>query len=101
MSNQKTSKQTGSLKKNTLVDNTRLVAQRRRLLARLLLGPVDTFVARRELNILHPAGSIDELRRQGYAISTQRITLTDDQGNSHVGIALYILHSGSLARGAA
>ncbi|WP_116424688.1 helix-turn-helix domain-containing protein [Pseudomonas citronellolis] len=66
-------------------------AQRARLLKRLQLGPVDTLTARSELNILMPAARIKELKNLGYDIRTYRITLTDQQGNTHHGIALYYL----------
>lgn len=66
-------------------------AQRARLLARLQHGPVDTITARRELNILMPAARIKELRERGHPILAQRISMTDDQGRTHHGIALYYL----------
>jgi hypothetical protein len=65
--------------------------QKLRLLARLKLGPIDTFTAIRELNILRPGARISELRTAGHSIKTQLVTLTDDQGRSHEGIALYYL----------
>ena len=74
-------------------NNTSTEAQRARLLAWLKPGPIDTITARRELNILAPAARIIELRFAGYPINTQRITLTDDQGRTHNGIALYFLSS--------
>lgn len=75
------------------VNNTSTEAQRARLLAWLKQGPIDTITARRDLNILAPAARIIELRFAGYPINTQRITLTDDQGRTHNGIALYFLSS--------
>ena len=47
--------------------------------------------ARRELNILMPAARIKELKDLGHAIHAHRITLTDEQGRTHCGIALYYL----------
>ena len=79
--------------KKTQVHDTSTAAQRDRLLAWLNQGPIDTFTARTELNILAPAARISELRDMGHAIKTQRITLTDDQGRTHLGIALYFLSS--------
>lgn len=87
--------------KHSDIENITAAAQRQRLLARLERGPVDTLTARRELNILHPAGRIDELRRQGYGITTHRITLVDDHGRRHVGIALYVLRPTTSAQVAA
>ncbi|WP_445940687.1 helix-turn-helix domain-containing protein [Pseudomonas sp.] len=71
--------------------NTSASAQRNRLLARLQLGPVDTITARRELSILMPAARIKELRNSGYDISRHLISLIDEQGITHHGVALYYL----------
>lgn len=76
---------------NTHVENTSGSAQRARLLERLQAGPIDTFTAIRELNIVRPGARINELRDMGHRIMTQRLTLTDDQGRSHRGMALYYL----------
>lgn len=74
-------------------DDTSSGAQRNRLLERLRLQPVDTFTARSELNIMMPAARVKELRDRGHDIRRQLITLTDDYGRSHHGIALYFLTS--------
>ena len=66
-------------------------AQCARLLKRLQMGPVDTFIAIRELNILRPGARISELRDLGHKIFTHRLVLTDDQGRTHRRIALYYL----------
>lgn len=66
-------------------------AQRNRLLERLQVGPVDTFTARKELNISHPAGRVQELREAGHHIVTHRSRLEDAQGHSHAGVAVYYL----------
>ena len=66
-------------------------AQRARLLTRLQLVPVDTLTARSELNILMPAARIKELKERGHHIRTQSISMIDDQGRTHHGIALYYL----------
>ncbi len=79
--------------KKTQVHDTSTAAQRDRLLAWLKQCAVDTITARRDLNILAPAARVRELRLSGYPIKTQRITLTDDQGRTHLGIALYLLSS--------
>ena len=76
---------------NTTIQNSSASAQRARLLTRRQLGPVDTLTARRELNILMPAARIKELKERGHPIHAQRITLADEQGCSHHGIALYYL----------
>lgn len=77
--------------KNTRVENTSGTAQRARLLERLQAGPIDTFTAIRELNIVRPGARINELRGLGHKILTHRLTLTDDQGRTHQGMALYYL----------
>lgn len=69
-------------------------AQRARLLARLQAGPIDTIAARRELNVMAPAPRIKELREAGHSIKTHLITVTDDQGRAHQGVALYHLSVG-------
>lgn len=71
--------------------NTSANAQRARLLERLRHGPIDTITARRELNTLMPAARIKELRDEGHRIITARITLVDEDGRTHHGIALYAL----------
>lgn len=82
--------QSASLKK-TQVNHTSAEAQRTRLLAHLKQCAVDTISARRDLNILAPAARVKELRQAGHPIQTQRMTLTDEQGRTHHGIALYYL----------
>lgn len=76
---------------NTHVANTSGTAQRARLLERLRAGPIDTFTAIRELNIVRPGARINELRALGHKILTHRVRLTDDQGRSHGRMALYYL----------
>ncbi|WP_324734123.1 helix-turn-helix domain-containing protein [Pseudomonas paeninsulae] len=87
--------------KKSHINDTSGSAQRLRLLARLKLGPVDTFAAIRELNILRPGARISELRAAGHLIKTRLITLTDDQGRTHDGIALYCLSTEPAGRVAA
>lgn len=77
--------------KNTHVENTSGTAQRARLLERLHAGPIDIFTAIRELNIVRPGARINELRGMGHKILTHRLALTDDQGRTHRGMALYYL----------
>jgi len=75
--------------------STSVEAQRARLLARLQIGALDTFTARRELHVMHPGGRIKELRAAGHPIRTERVTLTDEDGITHNGVALYYLSSTS------
>ncbi len=81
----------GRLKNDSHVNDTSGSAQRARLLSRLHLGPVDTITARAELNIMMPAARVKELREQGHPINTHRITITDEQGRTHHGVALYYI----------
>ena len=81
----------GRLKNDSHVNDTSGSAQRIRLLARIKQGPVDTFTAIRELNILRPGARISELRAAGHPINTHLATMTDDQGRTHHGIALYYI----------
>ncbi len=90
MTDKKKADQQASPKEMPLNDTT-AEAQRARLLERLQLGPVDTIKARSELNIMMPAARIKELREAGHAIKTYRLTLTDDHGRTHHGVALYYL----------
>ena len=64
-------------------------AQRSRLLAALIKGPVSTLDARKFHDILHPAARVQELRNRGHLIDT---VWTDDvtaEGNVHR-VALYL-----------
>ena len=83
------------------VNNTSGTAQRARLLERLHISPIDTFTAIRELNIVRPGARLNELRGLGYQILTHRLTLTDDQGRAHRGMALYYLSTNPPAEVAA
>ena len=73
------------------------ITQRARFLKRLHIGPVDTLTARSELSILHPAARVQELKDQGHKILKHTLTLTDDQGQKHHGVALYYLGTTSPA----
>jgi hypothetical protein len=65
-------------------------AQRARLMDELRQRPVSTIDARRELDILHPAGRVLELRRAGVPILTYWVTEPTDCGKAHR-IARYTL----------
>ncbi len=79
-------------KQHSTTDRTE---QQRRLLAALqLMGPdgVTTIEARDELNVMHPAARIMELRARGYQIATIWTDSTNAQGFAHRN-ARYILLS--------
>jgi hypothetical protein len=65
-------------------------AQRARLLAALSTRAVTTLQARRELDILHPAMRVLELRRLGHPIATVWTTEATECGKPHR-VALYAL----------
>ena len=91
MARQKKGQPNKASQKISHVDNINGTAQRARLLERLHISPIDTFTAIRELNIVRPGARINELRGLGHKILTHRLTLTDDQGRAHRGMALYYL----------
>lgn len=65
-------------------------AQRARLLAALRKGPVTTFYARGQLDIMHPGGRCMELRRIGHNIVTVRTREPAPCGRLH-SVARYVL----------
>ena len=65
-----------------------------RLLEALRWFPVSTFEARKHLDVMHPAGRVQELREQGNEIDTLRHTLPSDIGKPH-SIAVYVLRKGA------
>jgi hypothetical protein len=67
--------------------------QGRRLLEALRLVAVSTLEARRCLDIMHPAGRIQELREADNEIDTLRVTQPSEAGRAH-SIAVYVLRSG-------
>jgi hypothetical protein len=71
--------------------NTSINAQNARLAARVEQGSIDTFAIMRELNICRPGARICDLRAAGYKILTNRITLTDEWGRTHRGVAVYTM----------
>jgi hypothetical protein len=71
-------------------DSNSAHAQRQRLLERLRVASLDTLQARTELDILHPAARVMELRKQ-YCIDTVWVTRHSGAGKPHR-VALYVLH---------
>ena len=65
-------------------------AQRRRLLDALRCGNVSTLEARCNLDILHPAMRVRELRLDGFDIQTVRISADTGFGVKH-SVARYVL----------
>ncbi|MBD8898370.1 helix-turn-helix domain-containing protein [Rhodanobacter sp. DHG33] len=84
----------GKTKKLSSLNNTTTGAQRHRLLAHLKCKAIDTITARRDLNVMHPAMRVKELREAGHPIVTVRISRADTEGRQHHNVALYTLMSG-------
>ena len=64
--------------------------QRARVLARLRKAPLTTLEAREELDVLHPAARVMELRKEGYHIETVTAEDTTACGRVHR-VARYVL----------
>lgn len=67
-------------------------AQRKRLLEALRTRSLTTLEARRDLDVLHPAARVMELRKQGHDIQTVRVPDVTAEGRAH-NVARYILRS--------
>jgi hypothetical protein len=67
-------------------------SQRLRIFNRLKEGPITTLQARKELDTLHPAARVMELRRRGVNILTHWDTDFTDSGEPHR-VARYVLIS--------
>lgn len=73
-----------------------LPIQRRRLLDYLKThGSITTIKARSVLDILHPAGRIEELRAQGYVIDLIWVHVPTESGRLHR-VGEYFLQPGSI-----
>ena len=68
--------------------STERQAQVNKLFALLKLRPHHTYELRR-LGISHPAGRVQDLEADGHHISSSRVTVVDENGFSHVRVALY------------
>lgn len=75
---------------DSTANTTSAEVQRARLLEALKRGPVDTFAARQQLDIAHPAGRVRELRRAGHDISMQMEESASPAGEPHR-VGLYSL----------
>ncbi len=64
-------------------------AQRSRLLAALIKGPLSTLEARKRLDVLHPAARVQKLRNSGHIIDTIRGTDITPEGFPHR-VAFYL-----------
>ena len=83
-----------SLPTQAKTTNTTSEAQCARLLEALMQAQdrgVTTIEARTELNIMHPGGRVMELRAEGHRIDKIPVTLFDERGRKHSGVARYVL----------
>ncbi|SEF42722.1 helix-turn-helix domain-containing protein [Nitrosomonas ureae] len=65
-------------------------AQRNRILDFLRNRPLDTLTARKELDVMHPAARVMELRKRGVGIKTIEIDRASDCGKIHR-VVCYVL----------
>ena len=68
-------------------------AQRERILEALTVGPKTSYDLRR-IGCYQCPTRVLELRRMGYDIRTERVSIWDEDGYRHLGIALYTLRGG-------
>ena len=72
------------------------IAQRKRILDYLHTHTLDTLTARKELDVMHPAARVMELRKRGVGIKTIKIDRPSDCGKIHR-VACYVLEVGAVA----
>jgi len=70
-------------------------AQRKRILEYLRIHSLDTLTARKELDVMHPAARVMELRKRGVKIQTLKIYRESDCGEIHR-VACYVLEAGAV-----
>jgi len=78
--------------KASKVYSTDTANQRQRILNRLHTATLTTLQARQELDVMHPAARVQELRKQGHSILTH--WMTDDTGKAKHRVACYVLFAG-------
>lgn len=71
-------------------------SQRKRILEFLRIRPLDTLTARKELDVMHPAARVMELKRSGKKIQTVKIDRASECGKIHC-VACYALEAGAAA----
>ena len=72
--------------------STEREVQKRKLVVLLGMRAHHTYELRR-MGISHPAGRVQDLEADGYVISSDRVTVVDENGFAHPGVALYGLVS--------
>lgn len=78
------------------INGNAAIAQRKRILDFLRIRPLDTLTARKELDVMHPAARVMELRKLGFGIKTIEIDRQSDCGKIHR-VACYVLEVGAVA----
>ena len=73
-----------------------VAAQRNRMMDFLRKRPLDTLTARQELDVMHPAARVMELRKRGVGIITIKIDRASDCGKFHR-VACYVLVAEAVA----
>jgi len=74
--------------------STKVQSQRKRILNWLTTKPLTTIQARTELDIMHPASRVQELKAQGHNIFTHWETV--DTGKGRHRVASYVLLAGGV-----
>lgn len=92
----KSATQTTTVNDTTLLHNksTSGESQRQRIIKALALRPHTSYELRK-MGCYQAATRINELRRLGFNIITERVSIWDDEGYPHNGIALYSLEGRS------
>lgn len=72
--------------------STEREAQNRKLVALLRIAKRNTYELRK-LGISHPAGRVQDIEADGYVIRSDRVSVVDENGFLHPGVALYTLVS--------
>lgn len=81
---------------STFDSDNSVAAQRNRILDFLRKRPLDTLTARKEIDVMHSAARVMELRKRGVRIKTIEIDKASDCGKIHR-VACYVLEVGAVA----
>ena len=79
------------------IDN-RASSQRARMIKYMHTQPLDTLTARKELDVMHPAARIQELKAQGHKIDTVKIKRASECGKLHT-VAMYVWRESGACHG--
>ena len=76
---------------NQYTNDNSASTQRARFIQALRTGPKTTIELRRDWGIMQPAPRVFELKARSYIIVTTPVCADTDDGNSHRGVARYVL----------